>query len=297
MRASLPDHDTSSRSKLSEKLFGRHCPTLRQDVSIALDRWELAAVMWRCIAYAGDMSGADPDQLSPRVRHARRLFAPLGRRYDLMSEVMSFGENRRWRRFLVSRVPPGGRVLDVATGTAGVAIALARRSDRVVGLDQSEPMLLEGRERVRRAGLEDRITLLLGQAERLPFPDTAFDAVTFAYLVRYVDDLAATLAGMARVVRPGGVMACLEFGVPANPVSRAGWYVHTRVGLPAVGALASRDWFRSGRFLGPNISDFYRRHPLPEQLDMWRAASVRDVRARTMTLGAGVVTWGTVDGG
>lgn len=227
---------------------------------------------------------------SERVRHARRLFSGIACGYDAMSEILSFGQNRRWRRFLVSRVPAGARVLDVATGTAAVALDLVRERDAaVVGVDQSEPMLRAGR---RRAAGVDRVALVLGRAEELPFPAGRFDAVTFTYLLRYVDDPQATLAEMARVLRPGGVMASLEFGVPPGLVARLGWYAHTRAGLPGLGLLASRDWFRAGRFLGPSISEFHRRHPPSEQVAMWHAAGMRDVRVRRMTLGAGVVTWG-----
>ena len=232
---------------------------------------------------------------SRRVRHARKLFAGVAREYDLMSEVLSYGANRRWRRFLVSRVevPPGADVLDVATGTAGVAIELARRKRvRAIGLDQSMPMLRVGRGRVRRFALQDRIPLVSGRAERLPFRDGQFDAVTFTYLLRYIDDPPATLSEMARVLRPGGVLACLEFHIPENRFLRAGWWVQTRVGLPVLGVFASRAWYRAGRFLGPSISDFYRRYPLSEQARWWQAAGLANLRRRTMTFGTGVVVWG-----
>lgn len=230
---------------------------------------------------------------SERVRHARRLFGGIARGYDVMSEVLSYGRNRRWRRFLVSRIPRGARVLDVATGTAGVAIDLAReRRAAVVGLDQSEPMLREGIRRVEAAGLGDRIALVLGRAEALPFPDGSFDALTFTYLLRYVDDPAATLAEMARVVRPGGVVASLEFGVPRHLVWRAGWRLQARLALPLLGRLASPAWGEAGRFLGPSIEGWARRWPLPRQVEMWREAGLPDVRARELTFGAGVVVWG-----
>jgi demethylmenaquinone methyltransferase/2-methoxy-6-polyprenyl-1,4-benzoquinol methylase len=236
--------------------------------------------------------GASP---SPRVLHARRLFAGITPGYDAMGEILSFGQNRRWRGFLVSSVPAGprSRILDVATGTAAVAIDLCRGGGpRVVGLDQSEPMLLSGRERIRRAGCDGRISLLLGQAERLPFGDRSFDAVTFTYLLRYVDDPPATVAELARVLRPGGVMASLEFHVPSNPVWRVGWQLQTWVVLPLFGLLASRGWFEAGRFLGPSISGFARRYPLREQVEMWRRAGLTDVRTRTLSLGAAVVMRG-----
>lgn len=236
---------------------------------------------------------ADPGGTpSDRVRHARRLFAGIADRYDLMSEVLSYGRNRAWRRFLVSRIPPGARVLDVATGTAGVAIELVRRRDAtVVGLDQSEPMLREGLRRVAVAGLAGRVRCVLGRAERLPFPSERFDALTFTYLLRYVDNPPAVLAELARVVRPGGVVASLEFGVPGHPVWRAGWRVQTRLGLPALGALASREWRETGAFLGPSIEGFRRAWPVSRELEAWRGAGLRDVRARELTFGSGVVLW------
>jgi demethylmenaquinone methyltransferase/2-methoxy-6-polyprenyl-1,4-benzoquinol methylase len=216
----------------------------------------------------------------------------------VLSEVFSFWQNRRWRRFMVSRtrVPRNGRVLDAATGTAAVAIELVLRTGaRVVGLDQSEPMLRRGVEAVAGAGLESRVVFVLGQGERLPFPDLAFDAVTFTYLLRYVDDPAATLAELARVLKPGGTMANLEFHVPPNPLWRGLWWIYTRVGLPLAGRLVSKAWHEVGRFLGPSIRKLYEAYPLPKQLDVWRAVGVSNVRARVMSLGGGVVIWGTKD--
>jgi demethylmenaquinone methyltransferase/2-methoxy-6-polyprenyl-1,4-benzoquinol methylase len=212
-----------------------------------------------------------------------------------MAELLSFGQNRRWRRYLVARVPASehSRVLDVATGTAGVAIEMARLTGaRIAGLDPSEPMLARGKAAVAEAGLDGRIALVLGQAELLPFPDEAFDAVTFTYLLRYVDDPAATLAELARVLKPRGLLASLEFFLPPNRLVRAAWYCYTRVGLPLAGLLASREWFRAGRFLGPSVSEFYRRYPLVEQGRIWRAAGIERVRYRTMSLGGGIVMWG-----
>ena len=187
------------------------------------------------------------------------------------------------------------RALDVATGPAAVARMLARAvpSAAIVGVDQSPEMLGAGVERVGEAGLADRIRFVLGQGERLPFPDGAFDAVTFTYLLRYVDDPAATLRELTRVLRPGGILANLEFAVPTNPLWRALWVLYTRIGLPLAGRLVSASWYRVGRFLGPNITGFYRRHPMVDQLASWREAGVPGVRARPMSLGGGVVIWGT----
>jgi demethylmenaquinone methyltransferase/2-methoxy-6-polyprenyl-1,4-benzoquinol methylase len=226
---------------------------------------------------------------------ARRLFAPLGPTYDRYAALLSFGQDPRWRRFLVSRVParPDETVLDVATGTAAVAIELVRRHGcSVVGLDQSAEMLAAGRERVAAAGLADRISLESGRAEELPFEDGAFDHLTFTYLLRYVDAAVATLRELARVVRPGGTIASLEFGVPSAPPARAAWELYVRVGLPLAGRLISDGWHDVGTFLGPSIRDLDRRLPLREQIRLWRAVGIEGVQARRLSLGGGVVVWG-----
>src|SRR5919205_4652079 len=145
---------------------------------------------------------------------ARSLFAPLGPRYDRLAAVLSFGQDPRWRRFLVSRVDagPGDTVLDVATGTGAVARELIRQKRcRVVGVDVTPEMLAEARRR-----LGPDVRLVEASAERLPFAEESFDGLTFTYLLRYVADPAATLRELARVVRARGTVAGLEFGVPAH---------------------------------------------------------------------------------
>ena len=290
---------------------------------------------------------ADPN------RFARDLFAPLPARYDLLAEILSFGQNGRWRSAMVDRVIPvngagGGVVLDVASGTAGVALQLAarggqgdgltgegnstadgaagggRRADaggegradagregradageegradaggegrgvRVVGVDLTEEMLREGRRRVAAAGRGGQVGLVAGRAEQLPFPDAYFDAVTFTYLLRYVRDPQATLGELARVLKPGGTMASLEFCVPTRGWHPA-WWAYTRLVLPAGGwLLGGREWFRVGRFLGPNISGHYRRYPVSWTAEAWRKAGFTDVGVRVMSLGGGLVMWG-----
>jgi demethylmenaquinone methyltransferase/2-methoxy-6-polyprenyl-1,4-benzoquinol methylase len=231
-----------------------------------------------------------------RKPHARELFAPLGRQYDRVATVLSFGQDPRWRTAMVAAIDAGAeeRVLDVATGTGMVAQELVRRYGcTVVGLDQSPGMLARARARLARdPGLAARVTLIEGEAERLPFADGEFDHLTFTYLLRYVEDPAATVAELARVVRPGGRIATLEFGVPPNPLWRAAWRLYTRVGLPALGRLVSREWAATGTFLAHSIPDFYARHPLERIVGMWRAAGIEHVQARRMSLGGGVVMWG-----
>ena len=221
-----------------------------------------------------------------RAVSARTLFAPLGPTYDRYAALLSFGQDPRWRRFLVSRIDvgPHATVLDVATGTGAVARELlAEKRCTVVGLDQSPEMLAEARRR-----LPASVTLIEGHAEELPFPDAAFDALTFTYLLRYVDDPLATLRELLRVVRPGGTIASLEFAVPGG-LWRPAWELYVRVGLPAAGMLISPGWREVGRFLGPSIREFHARYDIA---GLWREAGIGDVRTRTMSLGGGIVLWG-----
>jgi demethylmenaquinone methyltransferase / 2-methoxy-6-polyprenyl-1,4-benzoquinol methylase len=236
---------------------------------------------------------------SLRKQHALRLFEELPARYDELGAALSFFQDPRWRRAMVAAVAaePGERVLDVATGTGLVAQALIERYRCwVVGLDQSAPMLARARDKLAAdPALAERVELVEGEAEALPFADAEFDHLTFTYLLRYVNDPAATLRELARVVRPGGRLACLEFCVPRG-IWFWPWRLYTRVGLPALGRLASRQWFEVGRFLGPSIEGFYESYPLERQVEMWNEAGVGGVTTRRMSLGGGVVIWGTVGG-
>ncbi len=234
---------------------------------------------------------------SQRKQHALELFEELPARYDELGAALSLYQDPRWRRAAVEAVAANreDRVLDVACGTGLVARALVDRwGARVVGLDQSASML--GRARAKLAAdprLAARVTLVEGEAEHLPFADREFDHLTFTYLLRYVDDPAATLRELARVVKPGGRVSSLEFCLPTGAWLWA-WRLYTRVGLPTLGRLASRSWFEAGRFLGPSIEGFYRAYPLSHQLALWEAAGIERVEARRMSLGGGVVIWGTV---
>ena len=228
-------------------------------------------------------------QPSARKRRALALFAGLPREYDRMGAILSFGQDPRWRRALVATIDPGPgeRVLDVATGTGMVALELVRRAGcEVVGVDQSEQMLAQARAR----RTSPRMSFIRGEAERLPFADAEFDALTFTYLLRYVDDRLATMRELVRVLRPGGRIGMVEFGVPHARLLRALWRLHTRVGLPLLGRLVSPAWLEVGRFLGPSVEALYATEP--DLAALWRAAGVGEVRERRMSSGAGVVMWG-----
>jgi demethylmenaquinone methyltransferase / 2-methoxy-6-polyprenyl-1,4-benzoquinol methylase len=231
--------------------------------------------------------------LSPRKQHALELFAGLPRAYDRMGAVLSFGQDPRWRRAVIDAIDPrpGQRILDVATGTGLVAFALARRGAEVVAIDQSEDMLAGARARLaKHPDLSDRITFQRGEAEHLPFADAEFDALSFTYLLRYVDDRAATMRELVRVVKPGGRIGMVEFAVPRSRPLRAAWRLHTRVGLPLLGRAVSPAWAEVGRFLGPNIEQLYADEPdLPA---LWRAAGIGDVDEHRMSFGAGLILSG-----
>ena len=233
-------------------------------------------------------------------QRARVLFNGVAERYDLLAEVLSLWQNRRWRRFLVSQlhVEPGQQVLDLCTGTASVALHIAKTyGARVIGVDLSENMLERGRLNVQRHGLEERVALVQGRAEQLDFPDGYFDAVAFTYLLRYVDDVAATVAEVARVLKPGGTMASLEFAVPGRAIFKGPWFLYTRAVLPLVTKAISPEWSEVGSFLGPSISQFYANTPTEQLHRNWRSAGIGHINTRFMSLGGGMVMWGTKDGG
>jgi demethylmenaquinone methyltransferase/2-methoxy-6-polyprenyl-1,4-benzoquinol methylase len=217
---------------------------------------------------------------------ARELFAPLGLSYDRVGAALSLGQDPLWRRFLVSRLPAGGHVLDVATGTGLVAAELIRRGFEVTGVDHSPEMLAVARRR-----FGDAVELVEASASSLPYADGAFDHLTFTYLLRYVDDPGATLTELARVVRPGGTVASLEFGVPGG-LARPLWEAYVRGVLPVAGRVLRQGWAEVGDFLGGSIRAFWAEYPVERQFELWRAAGLHDLEMRRLSLGGGVVIWG-----
>ena len=230
-------------------------------------------------------------------RFTRSLFHALPSKYDTLAYLLSFGQDRRWRAAVVRHIAAAApkRVLDVACGPAGVTLALARATEATItGVDLTEEMLRLGLANVEQSDQAARVRLAIARAEQLPFADATFDAISLSYLMRYVDDPAATIKEMARCLRPGGAIAALEFGVPAWAPAHAVWFAYTRVGLPLSGlVLGGRPWYRVGRFLGPSIENHYARHPISAHVAAWRAAGIRKITVRPMSFGGGVVLCGT----
>lgn len=216
---------------------------------------------------------------------ARRLFSPIAPSYEKWAALLSMGQDARWRRVMVDglEIEPGSLVLDVAAGTGSITRLLEAREARVVALDQSMEMLSQLRHAT---GLTVDAT-----AERLPFADATFDAVTTGYLLRYVDDVAGCLAELARVLRPGGWLGVVEFSRPSG-MWKPLWDLYTRALLPAAGRLIGSGWEEVGRFLGPNIAAFVETWPQDRLRATATAAGIDLVEIRRLSLGGGMVVWG-----
>ena len=187
------------------------------------------------------------------------MFDAIAPRYDLLNRLLSFGIDQRWRRRLVQllQLKPGGRVLDHATGTADLALMIARSSPgvQVVGIDPSTEMLRMGRTKVTAAGLDDRITLQLGDAEDLSgVTSDSFDAASMAFGIRNVPDRARALRELARVTKAGGRVAILELSEPRGSLLGPLARLHVHQIVPWVGGLLSGS--REYRYLQQSIAAF-----------------------------------------
>lgn len=216
----------------------------------------------------------------PANETARGIFSPIGSSYERWAAILSLGQDARWRRTMVEglRLPNRATVLDVAAGTGSITRLLQDRGHRVTAVDLT-------REMIRHHPGPWRV---LARGERLPFADRTFDGLTFGYLLRYVDDPVASMAELARVVRPGGVIGMVEFGLPSG-LWRAPWTFYSSILLPIAGRLIGRGWYRVGKFLKPSIEQFHQESPRLETI--WRSAGLVEVRTRRMSLGGGIVMW------
>jgi len=234
---------------------------------------------------------------------ARSLFAGLAPSYDRLVGPLSLGQDRRWQQAMVDAVSGGlervgdvrpPRILDVAAGTGRVSEHLVRAgSAEVVGVDLSLEMLSGARRRTASSTAGPRAVFVAGRAEALPFPDAAFDGLSFTYVLRYVADVEGTLAELARVLAPGAPMASLDFAVPAEPWWEMAWRLYTGGVLPVLGwALGGRPWRDVAWFLLRSITDHARAWPPERLVEAWERAGMVGVRARRMSLGGGLVMWG-----
>jgi demethylmenaquinone methyltransferase / 2-methoxy-6-polyprenyl-1,4-benzoquinol methylase len=219
------------------------------------------------------------------TRKAQDLFAPLAPGYERWGNILSMGQDLRWRRTMVSglEIGPRSEVLDVAAGTGLITRLLQSRGATVISLDQSHRML--------QPAVARGATGVVATAERLPFPDKSFDIVTFGYLLRYVNDVEGCMSEIGRVLRSGGRVGMVEFGRPRG-LWRPMWWAYTRLVLPAAGLFAGSGWYRVGRFLGPSIDDFADSFPPARLKTAWEAAGFVDVTVERMSLGGGLVMWG-----
>ena len=214
------------------------------------------------------------------------MFDAIAGRYDRLNHLLSAGFDRRWRRRAVRELGLRGdeRVVDVCTGTADLAIEAVtaeRRAREVVGVDFAGEMLRRGLAKIRRAGLDDRVWLIRGDATRLPLPDGAFDAAMVAFGIRNVVDPAAACREFHRVLRSGGQLAILEFGFPRIPGIRTMYAWYFKYLLPLVGRLVSRHG-DAYSYLPASVQQF----PTPDAFaDMVRASGFAEVRYVPLTLG------------
>ena len=172
-----------------------------------------------------------------------KMFDDISPKYDFLNHFLSFGIDFLWRKELVKllRVKNPGTILDVASGTGDLAVALASlKPEKIVGIDIADKMLEIGREKIREKGLEGMISFRQSNAEHIPFSDRSFDAVTVAFGVRNFENLTQGLSEMKRILRPGGTMMILEFSHPSSPFIRQGFRFYSKFIIPFLGKLISR---------------------------------------------------------
>ena len=218
-----------------------------------------------------------------KKEEVREMFDNIAPKYDLLNHTLSMSIDRVWRRRVVGEVRRAkpGRILDVATGTGDLAMARRIRDVQVLGVDLSEQMLAVARRKIEARGLDGRIVLDRGDAERLAVADASVDVATVAFGVRNFGDLGAGLRELARTIKPGGKVVILEFSRPRNRVFRALYEFYSYKILPRIGGLVSRDK-RAYEYLPASVGEF----PAPEEfMAMMARAGFRNCRARSQSFG------------
>ena len=214
-----------------------------------------------------------------------QMFDSIAPAYDFMNRAMTLGIDKIWRKKavkMVARTAPK-QILDVATGTGDLAIALAAAMPeaRITGADLSEGMIAVGRKKIEKEGLSGRITLEVADCLALPFADDTFDALTVAYGVRNFADIPAGLREMQRVIRPGGMVCIVELSAPVNPVVMPFYRLYTRGIIPLVGRLISKDT-RAYSYLPESIAAVPQREKM---LELMEAAGFTSTAFRPLTFG------------
>jgi len=213
------------------------------------------------------------------------MFDRIAPRYDLLNQLLSFGRDAAWRKQFIRHLPPGSslHVLDLATGTADVLIALAKnpRVATGVGLDMSWEMLRHGKQKLMRSGLAPRFALLRGDATAQGLAPETFDLVTMSFGIRNVTDVSACLREMRRVLKPGGRALILEFSLPGNRILRALYLAYFRHVLPRIGGIISGD-SHAYRYLNTTVETFPYGGAF---LDLMTGAGFHHVEAHPLTFG------------
>jgi demethylmenaquinone methyltransferase/2-methoxy-6-polyprenyl-1,4-benzoquinol methylase len=225
-----------------------------------------------------------------RATRVHDLFERIASRYDLINDLQSFGLHRHWKRKVVrlASVKPGDRALDLCCGTGDIAFKLARAGADVIGIDFSEKMLAIARARSRAIGLADRISFTPGDAQRLPFPDNLFDAVTIGYGLRNLADWEAALGEMVRVARSSGAVVVLEFGRPANRVWRGLYFSYLRLFVPLLGLLFCGS-FKAYSYILESLTHYPGQNAVAAKMD---ELNLRNVRVLNLLGGAMSINYG-----
>lgn len=184
------------------------------------------------------------DRSRGKKQQVTEMFDTISKEYDGLNRVISFGIDLRWRKKVIQWVASFSpdTVLDIATGTGDLAVALCKTTaSKIVGLDISPGMLAVGKQKVKDHKAENRVSMILGDGEKLPFQDAHFDAVTIAFGVRNFENLNQGLSEVYRVLKKNGALVILETSVPTNPLFKLGYFFHTRLLLPLIGRVFSKD--------------------------------------------------------
>jgi demethylmenaquinone methyltransferase/2-methoxy-6-polyprenyl-1,4-benzoquinol methylase len=229
-----------------------------------------------------------------KARYVQDMFGRIARRYNLMNRLMTFGQDQRWRRFVVkqARLPDGGVLLDLATGTGDIAFEAVKKSSdvNVVGADFSLPMMVVGQQQP----LGHRVAWCGADAMHLPFPSNTFDAVTSGYLLRNVIDIDRTLKEQLRVLKPGGRIVVLDSSPPRQNILKPFINLHLKYGIPLLGRLvAGKDAADAYRYLPESTQAF----KTPKDLaNLMREAGIVNVSFQMFMVGTIAIHWGEKPG-